>query len=120
MPSTLPRDGARLPLLNSVSRPSMAKVHTSAHGNPVIDPLWPVLAQCLDEVRHDAGMTVDEFAHAIDRDARQVGKWLSATERPQIETVFAVERFQQPLVLALARRVRSIEISTHLIVRRSA
>lgn len=120
MASTLPNDDARLPLLSSVPKPQQAKVHTASHGNPAIDPTWQLLGACLDEVRRDAGMTVDEFAHAIDRDARQVGKWLKATERPQIETVFAIERFQMPLVLALARRVRSIEITTQLTVRRTA
>jgi transcriptional regulator with XRE-family HTH domain len=74
----------------------------------------------MDEVRRDAGLNVDEFADALGRDSRQVGKWLKGTERPQFETVFAVERFQQPLVLALAKRVRTIEITTQLTARRSA
>lgn len=93
----------------------MAKVHASSHGNPA--STWAVIAACLDEVRRDAGLNVDEFAGLLDRDARQVGKWLNATERPQFETVFAIERFQQPLLLALARRVPSIQITTQLTVR---
>lgn len=117
MPSTIQRDGARLPLLNSVPRPAMAKVHTPSHGNPAC---WSLIAACLDEVRRDAGLNVDEFADVLERDPRQVGKWLNATERPQFETVFAIDRFQQPLLLALARRVPSIQITTQLTVVRSA
>lgn len=120
MPSTLANPGEHGPLVSSAIRPRMAKVHSSARGIPAIDPMWKVLAECIDEVRCDFRLTVDQFAHEIQRDARQVGKWLNASERPQIETVFAVERFQQSLVLALARRVRSIEITTQLTARRSA
>jgi hypothetical protein len=93
----------------------MAKVHTVAHGNPA-NGAWQVWAAVIDEVRRDAKLTVDEFAGVIERDPRQVGKWLNATERPQIETVFAFEQFQQPAVLALARRVKSIRITTQITV----
>lgn len=112
MPSSLPAAADRAHLLNSAPAPRMAKVHTAAHGNSVS---WALMAECLNEVR--GTLTVEQFAAAIDRDARQVGKWLSASERPQFETVFAVERFQQPLWLALGRRIKTVEITTQLTVR---
>src|SRR3990167_243969 len=100
MPSTVANPAARTDLLSSVSRPGLAKVHTASHGNPV---MHQEIGACLDEVRRVSGLTIDEFAAVLDRDARQVGKWLTGQERPQVETVLAVERFRAPLVIAMAR-----------------
>jgi hypothetical protein len=101
-------------LLNSVRAPRMAKVHAASHGNPAS---WAVIGECFDEVRQDARLNVDEFAAALKRDPKQVGKWLKGIERPQFETVFDVEQFRQPLLLALARRVPTIQIAVHLTAR---
>lgn len=45
---------------------------------------------------------------------------IDGKERPQIEAVFAVEKFQGAMVIALARLAAGVEVDTVIHVRRSA
>jgi DNA-binding transcriptional regulator YiaG len=72
---------------------------------------------CIDEVRNVFGLTLKEFAEALDKNESQVRRWIDGTERPQIEAVFAVERFQPAMVIALARLASGVEVDTVLHIR---
>lgn len=59
------------------------------------------------------GWSLKELSGAIDRDSRQVARWIAGQERPHFDALFAVEDFQQPLVIALAELVEhGIEVET--------
>jgi hypothetical protein len=49
-----------------------------------------------------AGWTADRLSREVSRDHRQVGRWISGEERAQLDTLWAVEEFRQPLCIALA------------------
>lgn len=84
------------------------------------DELYPALGGCLDEVRRVAGLSLEEFAFALGKDSRQVARQIQGIDRPQLETVWAVVRFQAPLVIALARLVAEVEMFTEMRIRRTA
>jgi transcriptional regulator with XRE-family HTH domain len=85
-----------------------------------IDPYYAQLGNCLREVQHAFKLTLQEFAAALGKNESQIRRQMEGRERPQIEVVFAVERFQGPLVIALAKLATGIEIDTVIHVRRSA
>jgi hypothetical protein len=65
---------------------------------------------------------LDELANAVERDSRQVARWIDGIERPQFDALFAVESFRQPMVIALAELAGTgVEIETVVrITRRTA
>lgn len=84
------------------------------------DEFYARLGGCIDEVRCVFRMTLQEFAAALGKDERQVKRQIEGQERPQIEAVFAVERFQGPMVIALARLASGTDVDTVIHVRRTA
>lgn len=78
------------------------------------------IGACLDVVRREAGLNLDEFSLALGKNPRQVARWIQGSERPQIESVFAVVRFRSALVIALARLAEDIDVTTTITVRRIA
>ena len=67
------------------------------------------------------GWSLKELAGAVNRDERQVARWIAGAERPQFDALFAVEALRQPLVVALAELAGDgVEIVTEIRVRRSA
>jgi hypothetical protein len=59
------------------------------------------------------GWTLKEFAAAVGRDERQCARWITGDERPQLDTLFAVDSFRQPLIVALAEAAgEGVEIET--------
>ena len=104
------------PLPRAENRAEMAKASLRKPETTLV-----MLGQCVEDVQIAAKLNLDEFAHALGKDPRQVKKWFSADERPQIETVFAVEQFQVLLVEAMARRIQQqIEVETVIRIRRTA
>lgn len=85
-----------------------------------IERLWVKWGGCIDEVRGVFRMTLQEFAAALEKDERQVARWIAGQERPQIETVLAKARFEGPMLIALARLSSGVEVDTVITVRRSA
>ena len=81
---------------------------------------YAALGGCMEEVRRAVGLTLKEFAAALGKDERQVKRQIDGTDRPQIEAVFAIERWRGPLVIALARLATGVEIDTVIHVRRTA
>jgi hypothetical protein len=120
MPPIVNRRAASAESLLSDIRPGMAKVHSSAVRNPDGVPLFAELGTCIDEVRCEFRLTLEAFAHELGKDDRQVARWISGEVRPQLEAVFAVERFRAPLVIALAKLAKNIDVTTTITVRRIA
>lgn len=83
---------------------------------------WRIaVGNVIEDVRLLAKLSLKEFADRVGRDERQIARWIASTERPQFDALFAVEEFQQPLVIAFARLAgHQVEIETTIHVRRSA
>lgn len=64
---------------------------------------------CLDEARREVGWTVDQLAAELQRDSKQVARWMRGEERTQVDTVFAVKELRAPFVEALARLSRQFD-----------
>lgn len=80
-----------------------------------------LLGLCIEDVQTELRLSLEEFAHALGKDERQVKRWQTAEERPQVEAVFAIERFQVALIVAMAKRIgNAVEVETVIRVRRSA
>ena len=81
---------------------------------------YAALGSCIQDVQHVFGLTLDEFAAEVKKDSRQLKRQIEGQERPQLEVVFAVERFRGPLVIALAKLAAGVEVQTVVTLRRSA
>lgn len=78
------------------------------------------IGACLDAARREVGWTVDQLAAELDRDSKQVGRWIRGEERTQVDVVFAVECLRGPFVIALARLADCCEIETVVRIKRTA
>jgi len=78
------------------------------------------LGGCIEEVRRVSGLTLKEFAAVIGKDERQIARQIAGADRPQLEAVFAIDRFRGPLVIALAKLAADVDVVTEIRVRRSA
>ena len=74
------------------------------------------IGACLDHARRVAGWNLDELAHALGKDARQVRRWIDGRERVQMDAVFAVPELRAPFVIALAER-SGLDVVTTISVR---
>lgn len=76
---------------------------------------WGVeIGRAVTRVRLLAGLSLKEFAVAIDRDERQVARWESGKEHAQLAAIFCVAAFTSLMVLALAEIANGVEIETTL------
>jgi hypothetical protein len=67
-----------------------------------------------------AGLTQRQAAEAMARDEAQVGRWVAGTERPQFDTILAVDCLCQPMLVALAELSGAgVEVTTQITVRRA-
>jgi hypothetical protein len=105
------------PLLVSEKRAQTAKASLRKADT---DAFYASLGACMEEVRCVHGLTLEQFAHELGKDQRQVARQIAGTERPQLEAVFAIDRFRAPLVIALAKLSAGVEVVTEIRVRRSA
>jgi ribosome-binding protein aMBF1 (putative translation factor) len=80
---------------------------------------WAAIGGCLDFARRDAGWNLEQLAAALDKDARQVRRWIAGEEQTQLAVVFAVRELQQPFVIALAK-LAACDVTTQISIRRSA
>src|SRR5262245_53510881 len=116
--STTMSERNRGPLLVRTELPDkaagMAKV---SHVRPEKELTWDDLSWCLGHVQHHFRLNLDEFAHELGKDPRQVQKWLHAKERPQIEAAWAIPRFRRQLIIAMAHRADGIDVMTTISVR---
>jgi hypothetical protein len=61
-------------------------------------------------------LNLDEFAHHCGKDPRQIARWESGTERPQIEAVWAVAELR-PFVLEAMAALASCRVETETVIR---
>jgi hypothetical protein len=67
------------------------------------------------------GWSLKEFAEAAQRGERQLARWMDGTEHAQLDTLFAIESFRQPLIVALAERAGfGVDVHTTITIRRAA
>ena len=78
---------------------------------------YAALGNCIEEVRCAFGLTLEAFAYELKVNDRQLARQIKGEDRPQLEKIFAVERFQGPLVIALAKLAQGVEVDTVLHVR---
>ncbi len=84
------------------------------------DAPYAELGWCLGEVQRVFGLTLQQFAHELGKDERQVARQIQGIERPQVEAVFAVDRFRPALLIAMAQQSgHAIEIDTVVTIRRT-
>jgi hypothetical protein len=94
------------------AKPDLRKTDTEVY--------YAQLGACMREVQHAFCLTLQQFAAELGKNESQIRRQMDGLERPQIEVVFAVERFQGPLVIALARLSTGVEVDTVIHVRRTA
>lgn len=117
---TLAQPNLPTPLLVTEKPSRMAKVAAGGIRKAETEAYYASLGRCIAEVQHAFGLTLKEFAGELDKDERQVQRQMEGKERPQLEAVFAVERFRGPLVIALARLSADVDVVTEIRVRRTA
>lgn len=118
--ATLAQPNLPTPLLVSEKPRKQAKASLPDVRKAEIERLWVKWGGCVAEVQHAFRLTLKEFADALEKDERQVARWIAGQERPQIEAVLAVPKFAGPMLIALARVEQGVEVDTVIHVRRSA
>ena len=108
------------PLLVSQTPKKQAKADLKSLRKTQKQTQWQKDGAAIDEVRHIFRLTIKEFAAALERPESQVRAWIEGRERPQIETVREVQRFEGPMLIAQARHVDGMTVDTVIHVRRSA
>lgn len=78
------------------------------------------IGTAIERTRLLSGLSLKEFADAIGRDVRQVGRWITGDERAQLDAIFTVRELRGPLVIALAELSQTVEVETTIRIRRSA
>lgn len=67
-----------------------------------------------------AHLTRKEAAALIGRDEAQLARWISGAERLQLDAILAVEQLRAPMVIAQALLEPTIDVTTHIAIRRLA
>jgi len=70
------------------------------------------VGRCLARAQHLAGWSLKELADALQRDERQVARWISGAERVQLDAVCAVPRLRAVFLVALAE-FAGVDVVTH-------
>jgi hypothetical protein len=117
MSSTMTQPSLPTPLRVSDVTAKMAKASIRKADTKA---LYRSLGGAMEEVMRAFGLTLKEFAFQVGKDERQIARQIDGTDRPQIEAVFAVERFRGAMVIALARLAADVDVVTEIRVRRSA
>jgi DNA-binding transcriptional regulator YiaG len=102
-------------LLTSEMRPEMVKADLRK------PEIWRIVGGAVERTRVLSGLSLKEFAARFGRDERQVARWISGEERPQVDAVFACEALRSWLVIALAELAGpAVEVETVIRARRRA
>jgi DNA-binding transcriptional regulator YiaG len=100
------------------NRPQMAKADLR---KPEVACWREPVGQAIARVQARSGLSLKEFAAAVNRDERQVSRWFTGLEHPQLAAIFTVPALRHLLLVALAELIEeSVEIETHIRIRRSA
>lgn len=97
----------------------MAKVHTVSHRKAEIEAYRRSTGACIERARNLSGLTLDQFAEAVQRDPSQVGKWIRNAEPPQLDPIL-MSPMRNVMLQALAEHTPGVEVVTEIRVRRTA
>lgn len=111
--------GRSLPLLSG-NPARMAKAALDLPRKTRKEERWALVGPAIDRCRTLVQLSLKEFADAIGHPESQVRDWIRGEERPQLDAIFAVPAFREPLVQALGELAGTIEIETVLRIRRRA
>lgn len=122
MSSTIPNGAPSPHLPTTESRPEirarMAKA--DVRKADLDDETWRIgVGKAIERTRTLSGLSLKEFAAAVDRDERQVSRWIDAKERPQFDAIFASpnKRVGASLVIALAEMASNVIVETVVRIR---
>lgn len=77
--------------------------------------------KAIERAQQLRGWSLKEFAHAANRGERQLARWIDGTEHPQLDTLFAIVSFRQPLIVALAEQAGlGVDVETIVTIRKVA
>ena len=105
------------PLLVSQTPKKQAKADLKSLRKTQKRTQWQKDGAAIDEVRHVFRLSIKEFAGALERSEAQVRAWIEGRERPQVEAVREVQRFEPAMIVALARMTNGIDVDTVLHIR---
>ena len=108
------------PILLPEKRGKQAKASLKHVRKAEMAQVWSKWGTAIEYVQCEFRLTLKEFAAELKKDERQVQRWIEAKERPQIETVMAVPRFEPVMLIALAQRTDGVQVDTVIHVRRTA
>lgn len=112
-------DTARTALLERLEHAT--PVQAKANLKNLEQPWRERIGRAIQRALAIAGVTQKEAAGLLDRDQAQVARWIAGAERPQMDTLFAVEMLRQPLIVALAELAGAgVEVTTAITMRRIA
>lgn len=94
----------------------MAKATLKSDINGEPDGWREAIGRAIERAMFLRGWSLKEFAAAVGRDERQCARWITGGERPQFDTLFAVEALRQPLIQAMAELV-GVKVRTTITLR---
>lgn len=98
------------------TRPRMAKATLR---KPESERWRLSVGQAIERVQSRSGLSLKEFAAAVERDERQVARWFTGVEHPQLAAIFAVADLRQLLIVSLAELAgEHVEIETNIRIRK--
>jgi hypothetical protein len=102
MASTVSSSSSRRHLDLPEGKRSQAKAHLRS---PEIEPDWRgIVGSALQRAIELLGWSSKVAAGKVGIDDGQFGRWLSGSERAQLDRLWKVEELRQPLVIAMAER----------------
>lgn len=78
------------------------------------------VGRAIERAYQSLGWTLDQLAGELDRDPRQVRRWMDGAENAQLHVLFSVVVLRGPLVVELARLCEDVAVRTVIELRRSA
>lgn len=111
MVTSLP-DPARVDLLPTPERMAKADLRKAENNDA---------GHAIARAQKLCGWSLKEFAGVAQRGERQLARWIDGSEHPQLDTLFAITAFRQPLIIALAEIAGiGVDVSTTITLRRVA
>ena len=104
----------------SVLLPDLAEGMAKATVRKADDPRHVTrkeLGAALDEARHLLKWSLKDLSREVGRDERQVARWIAGVDCAPFDVLFAVSMLRRPLLIALSRTTRDVEIETVVRIR---
>lgn len=100
--------------------PQMLRVGTDPDRKKFAE-LRPVIGRLVERALEIAGLSKQEAAFAMGyADSGVISRWCSGAERPLFDKLFAIDRFEDAWLVALAERNPRAQVVTQVLLQRSA